>query len=333
MKEIKLDHSLENKTVFIGIGAQKAGTTWLNEALANYNDIALPHIKELHYFDVKWLPRKLNTYKIRKIWTDELKTISKNIADTVQNGMVNTIKNSKPEEKMSGIFSNDFLIKYELSKRCSRVVNLAHVLSIKNDNDYLKYLVNISQNKKVVGEITPAYSMLSIEGFSNIKSLLPSVKIIFLMRDPIDRFISQAKFLNKLRKTKGKDELDIQKKYLSMLKDETYMMRSDYHGILDRLEKVFEDQNILTLFYEDLLGDKCVSKMHLVEEFLNLPNKSDEEILSWKSVKYNATSDEKMPDEARAIIGKKFKKTYEYIFKKFDTVPEKWLDNYEKFCV
>ncbi len=333
MKGSKLNDPLKNKTVFIGIGAQKAGTTWLNEALANYDEIALPHIKELHYFDVKWLPRKLNTYKIRKVWTDELKTISSNIADTVQNAMMNTIKNSKPEEKMSGIFSDDFLTEYGLSRRCNRVINLANVLSIKNDNDYLGYLLNISQNKKVVGEITPAYSMLPTEGLYNIKNLLPHVKIIFLMRDPIDRFISQIKFRNKLRKKLGNDLFDIEAEYLSMLNDDMFLMRSDYQGILDRLEKVFEDQNILTLFYEDLLGDACVSKMRMVEDFLHLENKSDEEILSMKSIKYNATSAQKISDEIREAAGKKFKKTYEYIFERYDTVPQKWLDNYEKFYV
>ena len=292
----------------------------------------MPHIKELHYFDVKWLPRKLNTYKIRKIWTDELKTISKNIADTVQNSMVNTIENSKLEEKMSGIFSDDFLTDYELSRRCNRVVDLANVLSMKNDTDYLRYLTDISQNKKVVGEITPAYSMLPIEGLSNIKNLLPSVKIIFLMRDPIDRFISQAKFKNKLRRKRGENEFDIQENYLTMLNDDMFLVRSDYHGTLDRLEKVFEDHNILTLFYENLLGDACVSQMRLVEDFLHLENKSDEEILAMKSIKYNATSPQKISDEIREAAGVKFKKTYEHIFERYDTVPQKWLDNYEKFC-
>ena len=84
-----MNYSLENKTVFICIGAQKAGTTWLHAALSNYKDIGLPHIKELHYFDVKWLPKKFNTYEIRKLWTKQLKTISENIADTVQNAIIN----------------------------------------------------------------------------------------------------------------------------------------------------------------------------------------------------------------------------------------------------
>jgi hypothetical protein len=36
---------------FLGIGAQKAGTTWLHENLSCHPDLFLPPEKELHYFD------------------------------------------------------------------------------------------------------------------------------------------------------------------------------------------------------------------------------------------------------------------------------------------
>ncbi len=326
-----MNYSLENKTVFICIGAQKAGTTWLHAALSNYKDIGLPHIKELHYFDVKWLPKKFNTYEIRKLWTKQLKTISENIADTVQNAIINNMKNIKSDET-SKIFSNDFLEKYELSRRCDRVINLVNVLSIKNDKDYLTYMAKIGNNKSVVGEITPAYSMLPYEGFLNIKELLPKVKIIFIMRDPIDRFVSQMKFVNKQRKTKGNDDVDIKEEYLSVLNDDKFLKRANYQDILYKLEQIFLKENILLLFYEDLLGDSCVSNMHSVETFLNLPKKSDEEILSWKNKTYNETADLLNIDDEKQNIAENLKGIYEYIFNRFDRVPQKWIDNYEKYC-
>ena len=48
--------SLENKTVFIGLGAQKTGTTWLDAVLRQYPEVAMPAgVKELHYFNAKWV--------------------------------------------------------------------------------------------------------------------------------------------------------------------------------------------------------------------------------------------------------------------------------------
>ena len=36
---------------FVGIGAQKAGTTWLGHNLQLHPEIWMPKIKELHYFN------------------------------------------------------------------------------------------------------------------------------------------------------------------------------------------------------------------------------------------------------------------------------------------
>ena len=39
---------------FLGIGAQRAGTTWLHSTLASHPEIWMPRIKEIHYFDRKY---------------------------------------------------------------------------------------------------------------------------------------------------------------------------------------------------------------------------------------------------------------------------------------
>lgn len=36
---------------FLVTGAQKAGTTWLNNVLSSHEELWLPPVKELHYFD------------------------------------------------------------------------------------------------------------------------------------------------------------------------------------------------------------------------------------------------------------------------------------------
>ena len=39
-----------DKTVLFGIGAQKAGTSWLHSVLSSHPECHLP-VKEVHYFD------------------------------------------------------------------------------------------------------------------------------------------------------------------------------------------------------------------------------------------------------------------------------------------
>ena len=42
---------LKNAPDFLGVGMQKAGTSWLYEQLRNHPDAWLPKRKELHFFD------------------------------------------------------------------------------------------------------------------------------------------------------------------------------------------------------------------------------------------------------------------------------------------
>ena len=39
------------RPAFLGIGAQKAGTTWLHHVLTQHPDLCLPHSKETHFFE------------------------------------------------------------------------------------------------------------------------------------------------------------------------------------------------------------------------------------------------------------------------------------------
>ena len=48
--------SLEGRTHLVGIGAQKAGTTWLARYLEHHPEAYVSPIKELHYFDAPRSP-------------------------------------------------------------------------------------------------------------------------------------------------------------------------------------------------------------------------------------------------------------------------------------
>ena len=48
--------ALKGKTLVIGIGAQKAGTTWLYRYLRTHPQVGMSPIKELHYWDERFRP-------------------------------------------------------------------------------------------------------------------------------------------------------------------------------------------------------------------------------------------------------------------------------------
>lgn len=156
-----------NKTFLLGVGCQKGGTTWLHSQLMNYENVDMGFCKEYHHFDTLYLPSPFSVIKQSRIKALEFQLIK------------------RPEEVPSQNI-------------------LRHLLFLKDENSYYEYFNNLwsSDDKiSIVGDITPSYSALRSEHFSIIKEKLEyfgfSVKVIFLMRDPVERIWSSVRMKKK----------------------------------------------------------------------------------------------------------------------------------------
>ncbi len=161
---------------FLGIGAQKAGTTWLYENLCRHPGIFLSHPKELHYFD-ETFHRSLRFYA----------------------------KHFEPG-------------RYQ-----------------------------------VKGEITPAYSILPIARIRFIRTVMPAVKLIFIMRNPSDRAWSQA-VMELVTKKKRKLAEVTDSAFKTYFTSERCMRRNDYLTILDNWMSVFPREQLYIGFFEDIVN-------------------------------------------------------------------------------
>lgn len=159
---------------FLGIGAQKAGTTWLYANLRCHPDIFLPDKKELHYFDRRF-HRSLRSY-------------------------------ARYFEAGAG---------------------------------------------KVKGEITPSYAALAPSRIRYIRSIMPETKLIFMMRNPIDRAWSQA-LMNLVVRDKQAFDAVSDQAFLDHFRHERSIIRGDYNRILDHWLAVFPKEQMLVGFFEDI---------------------------------------------------------------------------------
>jgi hypothetical protein len=62
--------NLAGRKFMVGVGAQKAGTTWLFDYLGRHPDVAMSPIKELHYFDQIFRPELCGMLGARLQQTD-----------------------------------------------------------------------------------------------------------------------------------------------------------------------------------------------------------------------------------------------------------------------
>jgi hypothetical protein len=159
---------------FLGIGAQKAGTTWLWENLRRHPEIFVPDKKELHYFDNKF-DRSLRYYTQR----------------------------------------------FEAARG------------------------------RVKGEITPAYGILPRQRIGFIRAIMPRVRLIFLMRNPVDRAWSQAVMDLVVRSGRALDEVP-ESEFLAFLESERSLSRGLYCGILDNWLSSFPPEQLYVGFFDDI---------------------------------------------------------------------------------
>ena len=149
---------LQSRTMLVGIGAQKTGTTWLHNYLSGHPEVWISPIKELHVFDHRHL------YSPNTLRSTLLNRSARLAKDIVQKNGANSAE------------------AYELL-----ITSALRAQMIDQIDKYIEYFSDRVADEPVFGEITPAYSLLPKAGFREILSLHPNVKFVFIMRDPIKR--------------------------------------------------------------------------------------------------------------------------------------------------
>jgi len=212
---------------FVGIGAQKAGTTWLSHNLQLHPDVWMPKNRELHYFDDR----------IR----DPRNPVSRFYRRITGEGQVYRRWRRQVRSRLRSH-----------SKRLpgrDLLWDLKYYAGAPGDGWYASLFEK--GRGKVKGEITPAYSTLSVEGVARVHTLVPEAKIILMMRNPIERAWSQ--FVMRLDKSGNKDSgLARHDKLLQNVDREGSRSRTDYLQTLENWTRFYPDERIFVGFLEDI---------------------------------------------------------------------------------
>jgi hypothetical protein len=100
----------------------------------------------------------------------------------------------------------------------------------------------------IAGEITPAYATLDEEVLRRIQRMNSKIKLIFVMRDPVERAWSAVNNAAK----KGVVEAPTVEKTIQRARGWGTAARSGYADTIKRLEAVFPARQIHYCFFEDL---------------------------------------------------------------------------------
>ena len=285
---------------FLGIGAARSGTTWIDKQLRRSPEIWMPRRKELHYF------------------TRSLKyPSSSHLAD------------KQLFKRLIGLQDYNLRFKRELIKAFGRDViyldleqfkwDLRYFLGTYSDEWYLSLFKNYSSY--VTGEITPAYSLLDDNDLKNLSSLLPDVKIIFIMRNPIDRAWSTIRYHEK---REGKSLTSMPSSHvLDYLNRDAITSRSNYLDIIQRWEKYYPPQQIFIAFYDEIT-EEPKNLLDRLSDFLGIDNIPYSPKDMSKRINESFASD--IPDPIRESLNQKYREQIFALSEKFESYASKWLD-------
>lgn len=109
------------------------------------------------------------------------------------------------------------------------------------------------EDGKIHGDMTPAYAILPIEAIKECYQLFPDIRLIFTMRNPIERAWSAAK-MNAERL--GMNVLEVQEEwFVHNFLSEQSLARGDYEQCIKNWLSCYHKEQLLLLRFEEIATD------------------------------------------------------------------------------
>jgi len=192
------------------IGAQKAGTSWLAQMLGQHPQVWIPPFKEVQYFNHLHIPghRKWIGWHYR----------------------------NKPQE----IRQRHVMRKVDMAPELDAY--LQAVTSGKMfHNQWYKRIFAPAPMHAIPMDFTPEYSGLPDEGVQAVRDFLPKARVVYLIRHPVDRAISQLRM--NLRREKRNPSTP--QEWLAEVANPVLDERGDYATYLPRWLARYPDMLVI----------------------------------------------------------------------------------------
>lgn len=207
------------RTFLIGLGAQKAGTTWIHQYLVGSPQVVRGYRKEYHVLDSvdlvedQWRQRNLDMAQ-------------------AELGHLRRLEEADP-------------------------VHLHRAAMIADPEVYLDHVTGLLRRRprfRVTSDITPEYALLSTERLRWVREGVEARRtrsaVLFVMRDPVERIWSQVRMQEGRRPDRFPRSADLMVEELYRL--DPYAALSRYESTLERIEQVWGPEDRHYAFYETL---------------------------------------------------------------------------------
>jgi hypothetical protein len=270
-----------DRTFLLGVGAMKAGTTWLHDYLAASPQCEPGVRKEYHVFDSLDLERE--PYLLGRV-------VEK------AHGSLEEVVQGRPTDPT-------FLLQ------------AAMIADEQLYFDYFTALFARSPDTRLTLDITPGYALLSAGRLASIRAQFERRGVrpvaAYLMRDPVERIWSQVRMQKRRRAQNNPgtaEELVAQR-----FAEPSYADRTRYETTVRNLDEAFGDAAFLA-FYEELFdAGQAASRVAALCSFLGIEVREPD-----LGARFNVSPrSAELPDATVRAVAEHFRATYEFVASRF----------------
>lgn len=214
------------KTLLLGVGVAKAGTSWLYDYFRQHPEVLMSPIKELHYWNMRFRPDCCPDWN-RKFASD-LVRLAHDVTPQSPPGLYDQLEATVDRLRMNA-----------------------------SEQAYMRFFrKRVQPHHLVFGEFTPGYCLIPEDGLRRLRAQHSKVQIILLLRDPVGRFYSS------LRMQERQNSICALDVFMAELKDnQARVERCRYDLIIERLERVFGPDELHIEFFETLFTNEAITRI------------------------------------------------------------------------
>jgi len=198
-------------------------------------------------------------------------------------------------------------------------------LASRSDAWYAALFCEARRKGLVSGEITPAYATLSEDVLRRIQRTNSKIRLVFVMRDPVERAWSAVSNAMK----KGSVEVaPTVETIIERARSPGTASRSAYADTIKRVEAVFSQNQIHYCFFEDLRSHPT-SLIASLFSFLGVKPEASECVQLPSAINVAAGSNP-IPLEFSRTMARDYLPCVQELCQRFQGPPHSWRDRYEK---
>lgn len=190
-----------------------------------------------------------------------------------------------------------------------------------DESAYVDYFRKRWTGERVFVDVTPGYAGLPPEAFRAMAAIHPRVRILFTMRNPIDRHWSGLR----LRKANQPDfDLTAELQRIGAEGASEAKGRRDYEDTISNLDRAVAPGTAIIGFFETLLTEAGIASL--------CDDLGVDRVAADLGTPQNQSEPNALSDSDRALLYRRFALTYRFAAERYgDVLPESWRRDMDAF--